>query len=112
MKNLRETLTKLNSWKFTILLIFIVSLAFYWWQIRPANIKSSCSHIAVLYAKEGSYSTDLYSIYISLTSSPTYNGFVSFLEQRYQSDHNFVLQSYDTKDYNFNYSRCTHEYGL
>ena len=110
MKKLKETLVKLNNYKLFILLTLILIGAFYWWQIRPAHIRSSCSQIAVLRAKEGSYSTDLYNTYESSTSSITYNGFNTFLEKEYKNDKDFAGQTYDTKDYNFEYSRCLHEY--
>ena len=114
MKNFKEILEKIKNYEYKRFILFILVICgiFYWWQIRPTHIRSSCSQIAVLRAKEVSYSNDLYNTYESSTSSITYNGFNTFLEKEYKTDKNFTLAGYDTKDYNFEYSRCLHEYGI
>ena len=82
----------------------------YWWNIRPAHIKSECSEIAFLRAK--SYSLSFYNTYISSVTTPTYAGYNNYLKKQYETDKSFQSLSYDDKDYNFDYSRCLHEYGL
>jgi hypothetical protein len=90
----------------------VVIFVFYWWQIRPTHIKSVCSEISFLRAKSYQYDTDIWDLYLSLTSSPTYKGFNFFLKRKYKNNKNFLLEEFDTKDYNSEYSRCVHEYGL
>jgi len=42
MKKIKEILIKLNNWKFIILIIFIISFAFYWYELRPSRAYSYC----------------------------------------------------------------------
>ena len=46
MEQVKEKLKKLNDWKFIILIILIVGGAFYWYEMRPSMIRSSCSQQA------------------------------------------------------------------
>lgn len=46
MKKIKEILIKLNNWKFIILIMLIISGAFYWYEIRPSVIKKSCYNTA------------------------------------------------------------------
>lgn len=42
MKKFKEILIKLNAWKFIILIVLIISGAFYWSEIRPNMDKRYC----------------------------------------------------------------------
>jgi hypothetical protein len=46
MKKFKEILIKLNNWKFVILIIVIIGGAFYWFQMRPINIRKGCVDLA------------------------------------------------------------------
>jgi uncharacterized protein YpmB len=49
MEKLKEILIKLNDWKkaiLIVLIIFIVGIAFYWFEIRPSRIYSNCNNEA------------------------------------------------------------------
>jgi len=44
MKNkIKEILKKLNDWKIIILIVFIITSLFYWYELRPNIIKRQCS---------------------------------------------------------------------
>lgn len=43
MKKIKQILTKLNNWKFIILVVLIVGGAFYWFEWRPFQANKFCS---------------------------------------------------------------------
>ena len=108
-------MTKAKTW-LIISIILVVIFSFYWWQVRPVHIKSACSEIAYLRAKaialRTDSGTDLYTTYFSTANPPTYGGLNRILENRYKNYADLRLQSYDQKNFNSEYSRCLHEYGL
>ncbi|MEI7810330.1 MAG: hypothetical protein WCI41_02105 [bacterium] len=59
MKNkIKEILIKLNDWKFIILILIIISGAFYWFQVRPSVDYSSCNKQARKYINDNYESKD------------------------------------------------------
>ena len=113
LDRIRETNQK--NWLIFGIVLVIVFL-FYWWQIRPSQIKSACREVAYLRAKAISLrtnsDTDLYTRYFSTANPPTYKGLNDFLKNRYKNYADLRLQVYDQKDFNTEYSRCLHENGI
>lgn len=98
------------------LIIFLVILAFYWWELRSSHIKSECGEISYLRAKalglKNDTETDLFSIYFDQSKKPTYKGLNRFLKDRYNNYYDLKHQTYNKEDYEWDYDRCLKEYGL
>lgn len=77
--------------------------------IRPIYVKSTCSSVATLRARD-SYGS-LYDDYLKTNSSPTYKGYNKFLENASENKNPKLENDFSDKDYTFNYGRCLHQYG-
>ncbi len=53
MEKMKEILIKLNAWKFIILIIIIIGGSFYWYELRPVQIKKNCADTARVQINRG-----------------------------------------------------------
>ena len=44
METIKQLLKKANEWKVFLLIIILVGGVFYWYEIRPAQIRSECTY--------------------------------------------------------------------
>jgi hypothetical protein len=91
-----------------LLAALVVIFSFYWFQIRPSNIRSFCANWALVRAD-----ADTLGVHDKYVSSGSTGPYQDFLNQYYKNNTMAFYHSiYDQDDYSTYYSRCIHENGI
>lgn len=93
-----------------VFIILIIIGSFYWWELRPSQIKSTCAEWALIRAKaiENGYIDSFY----KNNPNTNVNEVTRYLSKKYKTDSILRLSEYNEKQYDDAYSRCLHEHGI
>lgn len=54
-----KILENLNQWKFIILIMLIITSAFYWFQLRPTEIRKKCAQASEVITGDFSWNKEI-----------------------------------------------------